>query len=133
MALESHAVFASRLAALGLEAQLIDVIKGKGWGTLGAFAFSSSYTPGQPDDAKFIADVVVPVLGDANHPQKSVLRRAYYEAFTMEAADLRRKVDRSDDDPPRKMPAPERAARLDKLQATYPTLQLQGQLECSYQ
>eukprot|EP00973_Karenia_brevis_P029720 4100523-Karenia_brevis.AAC.1 len=64
---------------------------------------------------------------------KPVLRRAYYEAFTLAAADLRRKVERTDDDPPKRMPAPERASRISILEKKYPAMKLRGQLECSNQ
>eukprot|EP00973_Karenia_brevis_P089141 12362043-Karenia_brevis.AAC.1 len=70
MALDSQAVFVNGLAALGLEQQYIDRVIEKGWKTLGAFAFASAYTPGQPDDTGFIRDVVVPVLGEADHAMK---------------------------------------------------------------
>ena len=67
-------------------------------------------TPSQADDTAFINDVVVPVLGRDDHPKKAILRRVYYEAYTLAAADMKRKVERTEDDAPRKLPAAERAS-----------------------
>ena len=59
-----------------------------GWDTLGNFAFSCSYVPGSPDDASFISGVVVPILGD-DHTKAAALRRLFFEAYTIAAADLK--------------------------------------------
>ena len=67
--LDSKALFAECLDALGLS-ELRDDLVAKGWGTHGTFAYASSYTPGAADDSKFVEDVVVPLLGSAEHPQK---------------------------------------------------------------
>ena len=53
MALESEAVFTARLKAVGLGADVEEKFRERGWNTLGAFAFSSCYTPGHANDAPF--------------------------------------------------------------------------------
>ena len=63
MALDSAAVFAARLEAIGIEEEHRAKFAEKGWNTLGDFAFSSSYTPGQPDDAAFIQKVIIQIFG----------------------------------------------------------------------
>eukprot|EP00969_Alexandrium_andersonii_P000605 26069-Alexandrium_andersonii.AAC.1 len=50
----------------------------------------------------------------------------------MVAADLKSRLERSADDPPRKMPATERAARHKRLQERLVGLQLVDELECSH-
>ena len=50
MALDSAAVFTARLEAIGIEPECLVKFAEKGWNTMGDFAFSSSYTPGQADD-----------------------------------------------------------------------------------
>ena len=42
------------------------------------------------------------------------IRRLFYEAFTLAAAELRSRLDRSEDSGPRKLPAPERAHRQEE-------------------
>ena len=56
---DSAAVFVDYVKKVGLEDKM-DVFRARNWTTLAGFAFASSYTPGAPDDTKFIADVVTP-------------------------------------------------------------------------
>eukprot|EP00972_Heterocapsa_arctica_P079091 11660128-Heterocapsa_arctica.AAC.1 len=83
MALDSPAVFTARLvAACVAEEHRVKILE-KDWATLGDFAFSSSYTPGQSDDTFFVAKVLVPVFGGAgDHAKSASLRRILFEAYT---------------------------------------------------
>ena len=81
MALESEAVFRERLDTLGLDA-FCDQFVLAGWTTLGNFAYASAYTPGQPNDSKFITEVVQRLLDDVDHAKKAAVRRLYFEAYT---------------------------------------------------
>ena len=132
MALDSKAVFAMKLKKLNLEDSLNDFIR-LGWDTLGKFAFSANYIPGKADDSAFVSDVVVPLFQNDNPPQKAALRRLFYEAFALNAAEMIRVTSQPDDeDKPRKLPAPERAARFEALKEKLePGLKLQGELEPS--
>ena len=98
MALDSSAVFAQRLVELGLE-DLGEAFELNGWETLGNFAFAVNYAPGTgADELPFINEVVIPLLGDANSPRKTALRRLYFEAYTAAAADVQRRITKTDDD-----------------------------------
>eukprot|EP00974_Lingulodinium_polyedra_P096152 9320413-Lingulodinium_polyedra.AAC.1 len=68
MAVESSAVFKERVR--------------RGWASYGIFAYSSSYTPGSPDDAKFLKEVVKELLGSEDHQKTAVVRRLYFESYT---------------------------------------------------
>ena len=78
-AIDSEVEFQARLETLGLE-RYSDDIKARGWGTFGTLAFATSYVPGQPDDRRFIEDVVTPILGRQDHPLAAQLRRLFFEA-----------------------------------------------------
>ena len=85
--------------------------------TLSDFAFVTSYTPGSADVSVFDKDVVTPVLGDTPDPRKRLnLRKLHTEAFTMYAANMKRKVMQPDnDDKPRQLAPPERKSRMELL------------------
>ena len=112
MSLDSTAVFAKRVEELKLGPVLNDMLL-KGWDTMGSFAFSCSFAPGNSDDSVFIQEVVVPLLGDADHTLKPQLRRLFFESYTQAALDVQRRAAPSDEaEKPKRLPAPERLARL---------------------
>ena len=55
MSIDSTAVFAARVRLLGLGDYWNKFVTA-GWTTLGEFAFSSNYTPGQQDDQDFVTE-----------------------------------------------------------------------------
>ena len=62
----------------------------------GQFAFSFSYMPEQADDAPFFKGVVHKLgLSDDNH-RASGLRRLFFEAYTVAASEMRRRLVCSD-------------------------------------
>eukprot|EP00974_Lingulodinium_polyedra_P099687 9656356-Lingulodinium_polyedra.AAC.1 len=50
----------------------------------------------------------------------------------MATAELKSRIEKTGEDPPKKMPAAERAARHSKLAARLTGLTLEGELECSH-
>ena len=97
MALDSSATFAARVRELGL-ANLLDSFLDLGWNNLGTLAFSAG-TPGAPSsEAAFDERVIIPLVGSPSGPQAAAVRRLYFEATTLAAADMRRRMDRVDDD-----------------------------------
>lgn len=94
--IESEAVFSGRLKPCGLEAYAAEFHR-RGWRTLSTFAFSSSWAPGSGDDQSFIDSVVRPLLRDPGHADVPKLRKLYFEAYTMVAADLKAKLDHGPD------------------------------------
>ena len=129
---DSEALFDSRMTVFKLSAQEQADVRAHGWTTHAGFAFSSSYTPNQIDDAPFVNAVLIPVLGAENHPSAHKLRRLLFESFTMAVQDLRVSMDRTSDSTPRRIPQPERAARFAKLQAKLVGLKLEDLLEPSH-
>ncbi|CAE8741817.1 unnamed protein product, partial [Polarella glacialis] len=133
--LDSEAVFRARALAIGLQEQEVLRAVSSGWKTFAAFAFSCNHTPGSADETSFNVMAVKVVGGTAGVPEANrvhVVRRLFFEAFTLAAADLRRKVDSTDADAPRKLAAPERASRYAGQVAKLIGLVLEDELECSH-
>ena len=108
MALESAALFKKKISQFGLN-DYQDQFPALGWTSMAEFAFSANFQPGCSDEAPFLNEVVIPVLGDANHPKKAALRRLFFEAFTTMAADAQHRASQTDDDTKiRKLPKEER-------------------------
>eukprot|EP00435_Cladocopium_sp_Y103_P072170 s444_g39.t1 len=129
---DSAALFKSRCQATGLSDAAIATLTGKGWGTLGTFAFCASNSPATMTDAVFIEKVVVPVLGDRDHVDASKLRRLHFEAYTTVSAELKRRVESSEQDAPRKLPPQEISERLESLQKKITPLKIENALEPSH-
>jgi len=140
MALDSAAVFRDRVIELGLGECLTgdDGAGGdtgtfgrSGWTTYADLAFATSHVPGQPEGEAFNRDIVVAALGREDHSKRSSLRRLFFEAFTLAAADLKRRVEVNADDAPRKVPAAEREERRARVEARLTGLDLRNELDCS--
>ena len=73
-------------------ADLYDKMVTFGWKTLGKYAFSSGYVPGQIDDSAFMKGVVTRLGLTAEDPRVSGLRHLFFEAYTTSASELRRRA-----------------------------------------
>lgn len=114
-ATDSKAVFANRCKAVGLSPTEIGALEVAGFDTYATLAFSSSFQPGSADEAPFVKGVIKKVLNTADHPKAPILRRLFYEAYTLVAAELKKRVDRTEEDRPKVMPIQERAIRWTAL------------------
>eukprot|EP00435_Cladocopium_sp_Y103_P023589 s953_g5.t1 len=129
---DSAALFKSRCQATGLSDAAITAITAKGWGTMGTFAFCASNSPATVTDTAFADKVVVPILGDRDHVDAPKLRRLHFEACTTVSAKLKRRVDASEQDAPRKLPPQEISERLEALQKKILPLKVENALEPSH-
>lgn len=130
--LESEAVFSARCGQLGFTEAQRDAIAAAGFGTLGSFAFSSSFQPGQPDEAPLLRTFNTIFPPGPDQALVGRLRRLYYEAHTLALSDMRNRIERTEDDKPRKLQVPERAARTLQQRNRLRGLNLKGELEPSY-
>ena len=73
-------------------AEIYDKMVRFGWTTLGKYAFSSGYVPGQLDDSAFIKGVVERCGLTADDLRVSGLRRLFFEAYTTSVSELRRRA-----------------------------------------
>ena len=129
---DSTALFRARCVATGLSEAAITALTTKGWGTLGTFAFCASNSPATVTDQTFADRVVQPILGDRDHNDAPKLRRLHFEAYTTVSAELKRRVESSEQDAPRKLPPQEISERLDALQKKILPLKLENALEPSH-
>ena len=79
----------------------------------------------------FDKDVVAPVLGDTPNPRKRLnLRKLHTEAFTMYAANMKRKVlQPENEDKPRQLAPAERKSRMNLLKKELVGLTISSNLE----
>ena len=123
---DSAANFAARALALGLEATVLQAVVDSGVDTMAKFAFSSSYVPGQTDEAPFI-DAVSSMLGrGASVGELAVLRRLLHECFALTSAELKQSVERTEDAPTKRLAQPDRADRRERQQKRLKGMAIQG-------
>jgi hypothetical protein len=134
MALDSKAVFADRVRVLGLGAYQAK-FEEKGWDTIANFAFASLYVPGVSAAQLLMDEVVTPMLGEDMSREVaakvSPLRRLFFECFTLSAADLKYRLERGDDEAPRKIPTVERDERKKALKQRLVGIKLDRDMEPS--
>ena len=111
MALDSQAVFSGRIVELGL-GDIKDKFDSLGWTSHANFAFATQYRP-EADEAIFLRELYEPLTTEAKY--KPAVRRLFYESFTLAANDLKRRVESTGDEPPRRVPPLEREERRTRL------------------
>ncbi|CAE7844219.1 unnamed protein product, partial [Symbiodinium necroappetens] len=111
---------------------VVDRLDLRGWSTFANFAHAPTATPGTAGAEAAIKIVLDAILGDSLAAHEAALRRLHWEAWTLTAADLKRKVDGTDEAGPRKLPVAEIGARLQVLAPKISPLKLQGILEPSH-
>ena len=133
--LDSSAVFEARCKEMGLLEEEAARLKSKGWNTFALLAFACSYTPGQADDTNLVRlGAIITGSGASDPPEDRmpVIRRLFFEAYTLAAADLRSRVDRREDDAPRKLALPERSQRNRDQALRLAGVSLDGEREVSH-
>ncbi|CAL1132314.1 unnamed protein product [Cladocopium goreaui] len=113
---DSTAVFEARAASIGVPDDVVAAMALKGWVSHGTYAFAVATQPGA-DEQAFLDGVIIPLLGGADHIAAPKLRRLFFESHTLTSAELRRQVDSTEQEAPRKLPAPEISQRMEMLQA----------------
>ena len=102
MALDSSATFRERCIDRGLAVHL-PKFESLGWRCLSDLVYATNYSPQATNDATneqmFLDDIIIKSLGTADHQDKPRLRRLFFEAFALTAADLRRQVEQNPDNP----------------------------------
>ena len=131
--LDSAAAFKDRAASIGVTAAELARLEVLNLDTFGKLAYGCSYVPGQADDQPLLT-LRERVCEAAPPPEERVpvIRRLFFESYTLANADLRSRVDRKDDEQPRKLAQAERAARHKDQQVRLAGLELVGELEPSH-
>ena len=100
-------------------------------------AFACNLIPGKSDDTPLLklAAIITGVESASEVPddRMPVIRRLFFEAYTIAASEMRVRSERKADDPPRKLALAERVQRHEDQQKRLgPALTLVGELEPSY-
>eukprot|EP00971_Amphidinium_carterae_P165649 3283638-Amphidinium_carterae.1 len=127
--LSSAPEFLARAREMGLEEDYVQRLIVKGWDTYAKYAFSSAYTPGTSNEEPFINNVVIPILGDAQHRQIPILRWLVFETYYYVSSDTGVKSKRTSDDAPQKLPHADRVARMIRLKKRFFGRPLEGPYE----
>ena len=128
---DSEPNFRARATSLGIANDILEALCVNGVNTLAKFAFSSSYIPGNSDEAPFVAAMHAAIGRDPTVGELATLRRLFHEAYGLTAAELRSSVERVEDMPVKKLAQPERADRLKRQQTKLAGLRIEGKLEPS--
>lgn len=129
---ESAAAFRARAAAMKIPEVEIDSLVAQDVDSFASFAFFVPYNPIAPEDGPLIAALTT-VLGVV--PTVVALgrfRRLQFESYTMVMADAKSRVERTDESVPRRMPGPERSARLDEQVTRLPGVDIRQGNEPSH-
>ena len=131
--LDSSAVFTARAGEIGLNEDEVNQLRALNLDTFGKFAFACNYVPGQADESPLIR-LVSRVCSASPPPEDRVplVRRLFFESYTLAAADLRSRLDKKEGDEPRKLAQAERASRHTAQVARLRGLDLVGELEPSH-
>jgi hypothetical protein len=131
--LDSEALFQARCKEVGMEDAVFDKIKAAKYSTYAAFAYCSSFVPGNTDEVPFITVMKECLQRDPTGPELSILRRLIAESHTFVLSDMRAKLEQRDDSAPRRMAVPERKVRLQQQQERLgEAISISGSLEPSY-
>jgi hypothetical protein len=133
--LDSAAVFEARALDIGLSEAELKVLHTKGWDTFGRLAFSCGFVPGGSDETPLLRLASIITECGAQQPDDSrlaIIRRLFFESYTLAAADLKNRIERTDDDLPRRLANPERFRRHSDQVQRLNGLSLTGEMEIAH-
>ena len=132
---DSEHVFSSRLKAFGIKEADIETLSRKNIKTMAHLAYITHIQPGAGDDTPFFESLAAALgLGsveDIPLSDKTAYRRAWFEAATVAVAEIKAKIERTDD-VPRHMPQQERIARGKQQQLRLQGVRIEAGLEPSH-
>ena len=109
---DSTAVFKKRFLEVGLTEANFEAFNAEGLNTMGTFAFACNYAPGAADERP-LTTLATNVLGVApSTKEMACIRRLFSEAYSTIAADIRSKVEASDEAAVKKLAPAECSQRL---------------------
>ena len=129
--IESEAVFKQRCLEIGMTPAHVAALTAASYQTMGRYAYSCSFVPGAADDTALITMITAVNGGAQNQGVVALFRRLFFESFTSVQADLKLKLERTEDTPARRLAVPERSARYEAQQLKLAGLVLRGELECA--
>ncbi len=130
--LDSQAVFKNRASGIGLSEANIRRLDALGWNTYGKLAFASNYQPGLDEAPLIKLAEEITLVSPPPIDQLPLIRRLVFESYTLVAADLKARVERKDEDTPRKLAQAERASRHQSQVGRLTGLEVTGEMEPSH-
>ena len=110
--------------------ECIPTLTAKGWNTMGALAFATTYAPTQPNDDNLMAQVITPLVGE-DVAKVPLVRRLWFESYSATMVEIKQRVSGTPDGAPRKLTQPELISRRKAVQAKVSGLKLTGELDVS--
>ena len=134
--LDSQSVFTVRLSALGIDAGQIQTLVDSGVNSMARLAYICSLQPGVADDTPFFT-ALASALKLASHNDiplgdRAAYRRAWFESSTVAIAEIRSKVESTQEDLPKRMPKEERNNRYRLQQKRLGGIKIEGAVEPSH-
>ena len=111
--IDSYAAFRDRALQFGITEADVVKLKSKTFASFGAFTFIAVFSPNSPDDAALKASLTAVLERDMDVEDMARFRRLHFEANAVTISDAKRRTEATGEDTPKKVPAPERAARYD--------------------
>lgn len=131
--MDSKSVFLQRLRLCAVPDDVVTKLVAVGVDSLSKLAFCTSYQPTMQDDTpltNFFKAAISPGV-DIAAGTMATLRRAFFEAHTFMLSDLKGKIDKKEEDAPRRVPQAERNSRLEDQQRRLIGLDITGVMEPS--
>ena len=126
---DSTAVFKKRFLEVGLTDANYEAFNAEGLNTMGTFAFSCNYAPSSGDDRPLVT-MATKILGAApSTKEMACIRRLFSEAYSTIAADIRTKVESSDEAAVKKLAPAERSQSLQDQQKRLSGWDIRGNFE----
>ena len=110
---DSKASFTAGATEIGAQEDFIGLLKDAGIETFGQLAFCCGGDLSSADDTKLLDAAETAMGRDLTTGEKIMVRRLWFEARTLCVSELKARVERADDELPRKMPLVERMSRLE--------------------
>ena len=131
-AIESLPFFRARALQIGIPSAAIDTLQAANLGSYGAFAFLAPYNANSTD-LRQLSQSLEDVLGAApNNVIMPLWRRLQFDAHTHVLADARARIERTESTEPRRIPMPEKSARLEEQRRRLTHLEITSDLEPSH-
>ena len=111
--IDSFASFRDRAIQFGVEEDDIDKLKAKKFASFGAFTFISVFSAQSSDDVLLNKALTEVLAREVTITDMARFRRLHFESNAVTIADAKRRTEATGEDIPKRVPAPERAARYE--------------------
>ena len=108
---DSEAAFAARARKFGISQTHVEALQAANVGSFGQYAFIVIFNANSVDDTPLKTAVANIIGREPDTTMMAHFRRLQFESHAIAISDAKMRIEKTDDMPIRKLPAPERAAR----------------------